>query len=615
MKLFSALLLLLCQQQSCVVNAGPGQQKWMQVGGNIDGENAQDWAGGTEKGMAMNGAGTTIAVGSSGHDGSNDAVNSGHVRVFDLDDTGNWLLRGDAIEGEFAYDNSGTSVVLSADGMILGIGEPQSDAGKNTDDRKQIDFGQVRVFEWKANKSKWAQRGEAITGETKYDFASDGGGLAMDASGTTIVIGAPFHDGDELYSKKGQVRVFDWEGTNWIQRGADLLGEAAGDLFGEAVAINGSGDTVAVGALHNDGEAEAGRYGCVACHGSVRIFDWSSSGEEWLQRGNDIDGEQDKDFFGSSVALNAAGNMIVIGAPQTGDSSKRGLAYVYKWDNEKERWQKRGSCIEGTDGGDVFGSSVSISNPGETIAVGAYLHDGKNGDNDGHVRVFDWNKDTESWSQRGEDIEGENKYDTSGYSVALSADGKTVASGARDTDDGAGYQAGHVRVFGWKNDDGEPTSCDENIGFAPVCEGIEYDNRCIAKEAGFMETQCFEFDGSFCLDDVDRVWCQGSINIVVVEYSNLCQAMLDGYRRFQCTGQDPSTPDECEDDELFRKGNQNQNCAEYLENKGKRRCKKGHQGKKVYDFCVKTCNDEFGLGDCTTDEDDDSDDYNFELDN
>merc|ERR1719491_1359971 len=62
--------------------------------------------------MAMNGAGTTIAVGSSGHDGSNDAVNSGHVRVFDLDETGNWLLRGEAIEGEFEYDNSGTSVMF-----------------------------------------------------------------------------------------------------------------------------------------------------------------------------------------------------------------------------------------------------------------------------------------------------------------------------------------------------------------------------------------------------------------------------------------------------------------------------------------------------------------------
>merc|ERR1719491_918170 len=179
-------------------------------------------------------------------------------------------------------------------------------------------------------------------------------------------------------------------------------------------------------------------------------------------------------FFGSSVALNAAGNKTVIGAPQTGDSSKRGLAYVYKWDNDKKRWQKRGSCIEGTDGGDVFGSSVSISSPGNTIAVGAYLHDGSSGENGGHVRVFDWNTDTKSWSQRGEDIEGENEYDSSGYSVALSADGDTVASGARDTDDGAGYQAGHVRVFDWKNDDGEPTVCPDVI--APLfCEGIKQD--------------------------------------------------------------------------------------------------------------------------------------------
>jgi len=603
MKLFSALILLLCQLQSCVVNAGQGQQ-WMQVGGNIDGENAQDWAGGTEKGMAMNGAGTTIAVGSSGHDGSNNAINSGHVRVFDLDlDASNWLQRGDAIEGEFAYDNSGTSVVLSEDGMVVAIGEPQSNAGKNTEDRMQIDFGQVRVFEWMENESVWVQRGEAITGDSKYDFASDGGGLAMDASGTTIVIGAPFHDGDEKYSKKGQVRVFDWNGTNWIQRGDDLFGEAAGDLFGEAVTINGSGDTLAVGALHNDGAAEAGRYGCITCRGSVRIFDWSPSGEEWLQRGNDIDGEQDKDFFGSSVALNAAGNMIVIGAPQTGDSSKRGLVYVYKWNSKKEKWQKRGSCIEGTNGGDIFGSSVSMSNPGDTIAVGAYLHDGSSGENEGHVRVFDWNTDTKSWSQRGEDIEGEHEYDTSGYSVALSADGKTVASGARDTDDDAGYQAGHVRVFDWKNDDGEPTGCPVNTeNINPVfCEGIEYDNSCLAKEAGFMATQCFENDdGSFCLDTVDPVWCQGSINIQVVRYSNSCEATLEGFGRSQCTRQEPSTPDECEDDATFRKKGI-VGCTAYLENNGEKRCNKKHKGtKKVYDFCGKTCKDEFGLGDCTT---------------
>jgi len=622
MKLFSALILLLCQQQSCVVvvdaGQGQGQGQWIQLGGDIDGENAQDWAGGTEKGTAMNGEGTTIAVGSSGHDGSNGAVkNSGHVRVFDLDAAQGWLQRGDPIEGEFANDNSGTSVVLSEDGMVVGIGAPQSDAGKNTEDKYQFDYGQVRVFEWMENESVWSQRGEAITGDTKCDFASDGGGLAMDASGTTIVIGAAFNDGDEQYSKKGQVRIFHWDGTNWIQRGGDLLGEAAGDLFGEAVSINGSGDTVAVGALHNDGDDEAGRYGCETCRGSVRIFDWSSSEEEWLQRGDDIDGEQDKDFFGSSVALNDAGNVVVIGSPQTGDSSKHGAVDVYKWNKNNEKWKKRGSRIEGTNGGDVFGSSVSISNPGDTIAVGDYLNDGSS-DLEGQVRIFDWNKDTQSWSQRGDEINGENTYDYSGYSVAMSADGTTVASGARNTDDGAGFQAGHVRVFGWND---EPIVCPENID-RRFCEGIEYSNLCYAEAAGFMESQCTDGD-SFCLTVVESVWCQGSINTAVVQYSNLCVAMAAGFGKSQCTDEDPSTLDECEDDETFRKGKKNKkkNCAAFLlRNNGelredaKEKCQKNHQGKKVYDFCVKTCN-EVGLGDCDeVSDDNDSDDYDFTLD-
>jgi len=36
------------------------------------------------------------------------------------------------------------------------------------------------------------------------------------------------------------------------------------------------------------------------------------------------------------------------------------------------------NVVAGASGGDVFGSSVSISNPGDTVAVGAYLNDGSN---------------------------------------------------------------------------------------------------------------------------------------------------------------------------------------------------------------------------------------------
>jgi len=451
MKLFRAILLL------CQLYVVAGQ--WVQVGNDIDGEMEGDWAGGTQKGLSMNGSGTTIAVGSSGHD-VNGAANVGHVRVFDFDNKGLWLQRGLDIEGESAKDNSGSTVVLSEDGNVVAIGEPNSEAGST--DRLARDYGQVRVFEWSG--IVWEQRGQPIAGDAKCDFASSYGGLAIDASGTTVVVGAAHYDVGGLNGRnQGQVRVFDWVDANWNQRGDDVLGKAPGDWFGTSVDINGSGDTVAVGAMFDDSDG--------ARQGSVGIYDWN--GGEWSQRGNDIVGEEDYDFSGSSLAINDAGDVVVVGSPQTNapfGHSERGAATVYEW--RGGQWQKRGSRIEGEANGDAFGSVVSISNPGNAIAVGASLNDGSS-DLEGHVRVYDWNGN--SWSKRGDDIDGENQLDYSGYSVTMSADGNTVASGARFTDDGAGFYAGHARIFAWERDDtpdspNEAPDTDSPTEAPTVCE-------------------------------------------------------------------------------------------------------------------------------------------------
>jgi len=125
---------------------------------------------------------------------------------------------------------------------------------------------------------------------------------------------------------------------------------------------------------------------------------------------------------------------------------------VYKWDGSY--WEKRGDRIEGEADGDISGSTVVISKSGDRIAIGAYLNDGGS-DTEGHVRVYDW--DGNRWLQQGDDIDGENTYDYSGYALAMSADGNKLASGARFTDDGAGYFAGHVRVFRWQME-----TCDDD---------------------------------------------------------------------------------------------------------------------------------------------------------
>ena len=64
--------------------------------------------------------------------------------------------------------------------------------------------------------------------------------------------------------------------------------------------------------------------------------------------------------------------------------------------------------------------------------------------NAGHVRIYEWNGS--SWTQRGQDIDGEAAGDYSGNSVSLSSDGNTVAIGA-PYNGGNGADAGHVRIF------------------------------------------------------------------------------------------------------------------------------------------------------------------------
>ena len=71
-----------------------------------------------------------------------------------------------------------------------------------------------------------------------------------------------------------------------------------------------------------------------------------------------------------------------------------------------------------------------------------------NGVDSGHVRVYRrTDADSESgWMQLGDDIDGGAAYDLPGWSVSLSADGKTVAIGSYRNDDN-GKDSGHVRVF------------------------------------------------------------------------------------------------------------------------------------------------------------------------
>ena len=167
-----------------------------------------------------------------------------------------------------------------------------------------------------------------------------------------------------------------------------------------------------------------------------------TSSASWSQLGSDIDGEAKNDRSGYSVSLSSDGTIVAIGAYlNDGTASNAGHVRVYEYSGGS--WTQLGSDIDGEARFDYSGYSVSLNSDGTILAIGAYLNHG-NGNQSGHVRVYEYSGG--SWTQLGSDIDGEAENDKSGQSVALSSDGSIVAIGAT-VNDGSASNAGHVRVY------------------------------------------------------------------------------------------------------------------------------------------------------------------------
>merc|ERR1712142_451165 len=105
-------------------------------------------------------------------------------------------------------------------------------------------------------------------------------------------------------------------------------------------------------------------------------------------------------------------------------------------------WNQVGNDIVGEAANDHFGRCVAINSDGYRIAIGADHNDG-NGDDSGHVRVFDLGLAGTSWNQVGNDIDGEAARDLSGRVVAMNSDGSRIVIGAYGNEN----YSGHVRVL------------------------------------------------------------------------------------------------------------------------------------------------------------------------
>jgi hypothetical protein len=172
----------------------------------------------------------------------------------------------------------------------------------------------------------------------------------------------------------------------------------AEDFFGLAVAISADGSTVAIGAPREDSLA-TGVNGdetdnSAQFAGAVYVFTRSTGGawtqQAYLKASNtDADPAFAEDFFGLAVAISADGSTLAVGAPReasvaTGvngdqtDNSARfaGAVYVFTRDTGGVWTQQAYVKASNTDATDFFGRSVALSADGDTMAVGAFLENG-----------------------------------------------------------------------------------------------------------------------------------------------------------------------------------------------------------------------------------------------
>lgn len=334
---------------------------------------------------------------------------------------------GSVLNGDSNGTLFGSAISISEDGNRVAVGAALFV------DTTLATVGSVKIYEWTSG--DWMQMGNNITGSEDFAFIG-GNSISLSSDGSTIAIGGTMSTNSFGPNK---VKIFEWTGVSWIQKGNEIIGEAIEDSFGYSLALSSDGNYIVSGGINND---ENGTNS-----GHVRVHTYFDG--DWIQVGEDINGESAGDRAGGSVDISSDGSKIAIGAAfsdgNDGTQGNSGSVRIFEWTDSA--WTQMGNNINGEAIADRFGGSLSLSSDGTRVAVGAVNSDG-NAANAGHVRVFEWVN--EDWEKLGEDLDGTNSSDRFGQKVSLSDDGNRLAIGAPLNDE-AFEDGGQVKIFEWIN--------------------------------------------------------------------------------------------------------------------------------------------------------------------
>ena len=296
--------------------------------------------------------------------------------------------------------------------------------------------------------------------------------LALSGDGQTLAVGARSEDsaatgvngdqGDNSARGAGAAYVFGrTPGSSWAQQAYLKASNAgSGDQFGFSVALSDDGNTLAVSANLEDSDAIGingdDRNDAMENSGAVYVFareagNWSQ--QAYLKASNTGEPE-DGDGFGYSLSISADGNTLAVGATgedssatgakgDGGDNSAGGSGATYVFVREDAEWSQQAYLkASNTEETDLFGLSISLSDDGDTLAVGALDEDGSStgldGRDDNEARgagaIYVFTRTAAGWAQQSY-LKASNAARNDAFSmVTLSGDGNTLAAAAFDED-------------------------------------------------------------------------------------------------------------------------------------------------------------------------------------
>ena len=351
---------------------------------------------------------------------NNNAINAGAVYVYTRNDDLQWELETYIKASNTEKNDSfGHSISLSADGNTLAVSaiNEASNAilingkGGAQTNNKRAGAGAVYVFIRKEDTwwqqayikthSKWQPRTWGLG--TSVSLSGDGNTLAVGAFGSSAA-----NDSGAAYifvrnkDWATEIDKYDQFNSAWTQQG-EFIEAGENNHFGRRVSLSTDGNTLAVSAKGDDSSAKGidGNEANTAAENSGAVYvyirdkNWETNENPWTQQAYIKASNTDvNDEFGHSISLSGAGNTLAVGTAKeqsnsvgigsnenNNDADKSGAVYVFSrdidWedksytDNQSPWKQQEYIKASNAEDLDKFGESISLSNDGSILAVGA----------------------------------------------------------------------------------------------------------------------------------------------------------------------------------------------------------------------------------------------------